>query len=84
MTDENADAQVDAFLRVLYLRFGVHESDIKQWIQYLPAVIDAHQRSVRYGEMVAKTLIGSLIVSIVGGLFGGLGWAAVHFIQSIK
>lgn len=84
MDDEVANAQVDAFLSALYLRFGVRESDIKQWVRVLPAVIESHERSARYGEMVAKALIGSLVGSLVIALFGSVGWAVVHFIQSLS
>lgn len=84
MEHEDANAQVDAFLHILFIRFGVSESDLKQWIHYLPAVIESHQKSVRYGELVAKTLIGSLVASMVIAIFGAIGWSVVHFVQSVN
>lgn len=83
MTDDNANEQVDAFLSTLYIRFGVHESDLKRWISVLPAIIDSHERSARYGELVAKALISAVAVCLVGAMFGAVGWAVMHFIRDM-
>ena len=83
MTDEDANIQVDAFITVLYQRFGVSESDVKQWIRVIPQLIDAHERSAKYGEFAAKALLGTVITVFVGSIFTGIGWAVVHLILEV-
>ena len=81
--NEDPHTQVDAFLDILYQRFGVSENDIKRWVRVVPQLIDAHERSARYGEFLAKTVMGALAVSLVGGIVGAVGWSLLHFLREL-
>ena len=81
--NEDPHTQVDAFLDILYQRLGISETDLKHWIRVFPQIIDAHERSMRFAEFIARAFLGAGIAILVGGVFSVLGYAAWHFIREV-
>ena len=79
MTNENAHAQVEAFIDILSSRYGMSEQDLDGVVRQLVALNERATRYRSYGEYVAKATISVLVAAF----FVGIGWGIVHFVQDI-
>lgn len=82
--DENAKAQVAAFVRVISNEYGLSDDDIRAGIDDYLAYRKRAKRFERYGEWFAKAIIGAIAVSLVAGFFGAAWWSITHFIRSLN
>lgn len=59
--DEQAEKDVKAFLKILERDYGITPENLRWFANY--------QKSVtRWGDWVAKTIVGTVVASIVGGI----------------
>ena len=79
MTDENAHAQVEAFLDILQTKYGMSEQELDGVIRQLVALSKRADKFKAYGDYFARATITVLVTSF----FVGVGWAVVHFLQDI-
>ena len=79
MGENDAHAQVEAFINILSTRYGMSEQDMDGVIRQLVALNKRANRYKSYGEYSAK----ASITIVVASFFGAIGWGLVHFIQDI-
>lgn len=82
--NDDLNQQVDTFINILLQRFGISESELQRWVRVIPQLIDHHEKSIRYGEFLAKTFMGAIAIGLVGLVFSGIGWAVMHFLRSLN
>ena len=79
MNDDPAERQVDAFLKILHTRYGLDDSDVHDLVHTFLRLRKRARFAEALGEWTAKTII----VVLVTAFFSGVGFAVVHFIDSI-
>ena len=79
MADENAHAQVEAFLDILQSKYGMSEQELDGVIRQLVALSKRANKFKAYGDYFARATITVLVTSF----FVGVGWAVVHFVKDI-
>ena len=75
--DQQAHAQVEAFLRILITRYGVSEDDLALYLNDLRELRESRERYRKYGEYVAQ----AFIVGAVTAFLSGFAWAVVHILR---
>lgn len=80
MTDEEteqAEADVQAFLNILERDYGITPETLRWFARY--------QRSVtRWGDWVAKSIVTTIIGSIVGGVIFILYTGVMHLLTTVS
>ena len=74
-----AEKQVDAFIKILQDRYHLTDSDMHDLVHTFLRLRKRARFAEAMGEWTAKTII----VVLVTAFFSGVGFAIVHFVDSI-
>ena len=78
--DEQAKAQVEAFIDVAQSRYGLSDDDIAGLVSELVRLQERAAFARRMGEYTAK----AVVTFLVAAFFSGMGWAFIHFVRDIR
>ena len=78
--DELAAKQVNAFIEVAKVRYGLSDDDISGLVGELVRLQKRSAFARRMGEYTAK----SVITIFIAAFFSGLGWALLEFVRGGK
>jgi len=78
--NEQAKAQVEAFIDVAKVRYGLSDDDIAGLVSELVRLQARAAFARRLGEYFAK----AVITVLVAAFFSGVAWAVVHFVHGVR
>ena len=78
--NEQAKAQVEAFIDVAKVRYGLSDDDIAGLVSELVRFQSRAAFARRMGEYTAK----AVVTVLVAAFFSGMGWAFIHFVRDVR